>query len=169
MSCKLNARDSCVLPGRIRSDATINHKRASCLVEDRRVTRESEIVAVDPQDLQGFQMPGISDVNSEEARSDLAVVGSAAEDVNVALGRRHGVVEQIGRRPRTPRFDARPRAIAVAEQPELIRRTVITETATKHDKAAGDGGRTALVERRRSLVLENITVSSKATQKQEFN
>ena len=139
-------------------------------MEDGCVTRESEDVAVDPKYPQGFRMPGICYVNSEEGRGDLAMIRSAAEYVNEAVGHRHGVVEQIGRRPRTPRFDARPQAISVAEQPELIRRTMITEAATKHYKVAGDRGRAALVERRRSLVvLENITASSKATQKQELN
>ena len=138
-------------------------------MEDSRVTRESEIVAVDPEDIQGLQMKRISDVNAKEARGDFTVVRSAAEYVNEAVGHRHGVVEQIGRRPITPRFNARPRAIAVAEQPELIRWTVITEAATKHDKAAGDGRRAALVERRRSMVLEHISVVISYTVTQSDN
>ena len=139
-------------------------------MEDCRVARKSESVTADAEDLQRFRTPGIADVDSEEARGDLAVIGRAAECVNEAIvSIRHGVVEQIGGHPRLPRFDARPRPIAVAEEPQLIRRVVIAEAAAKHYEPAGNGRRGALVEWRWSMVLENITFPSKAPREHGLN
>ena len=141
-------------------------------MEDCRVARKSESVTADAEDLQRFQTAGIADVDSEEARGDLAVIGRATECVNEAIvSIRHGVVVQIGRHRRLPRFDARPRPIAVAEEPQLIRRVVIAEAAPKHYEAAGNGRRGALVEWRWIMVLEkeNITFPSKAPREHGLN
>ena len=122
------------------------------------MAREPDIVTADAEDLQGFQMPfGVSGVDSEEAGADLAVIGRSAQHVNEAVVcDRHCMVEQIGRRIEILWFDARPRAIAVAEEPQFIRGAVIAEAAPKHDKAAGNGGCGALVERRWIMILKHI-------------
>lgn len=154
----------CFFPGHIGSDATVHYKRASCLVENCGVARKSENVTADAEDLQRFQMPEISGIDSEEACGDLAVIGCSTECVNEAVvSLRHGVVVQIGRHPRLLRFNERPRAIAVAEEPQLIGRVVIAEAAPKHYKAAGNRGRAAIVDWRWIMVLQDITLASKAT------
>ena len=50
-------------PGHIGRDATVNHERASGLVEDCRMTRKAEIVGADTADVQGFQTAEIIDVD----------------------------------------------------------------------------------------------------------
>lgn len=118
------------------------------------MARKSEKITADAEDLQRFQMSEISAVDPEEACSDLAVIGRSTECVNEAVvSLRQGVVVQIGRQPRILRFDERPRAIAVAEKPQLIRGAVITEAAPKHNKAAGNRRHGALVEWRWISVL----------------